>query len=74
MLTAWTMEATMLAKACGKSDIHSLDPDDLRALTIDASLMAKIPLAGLDAIPGFTPAPAFRENGATSSAARIEGT
>ena len=61
MLTAWTMEATMLAKACGKSNIHSLDPDDLRALTVDASLMAKIPLAGLDAIPGFTQAPAFRE-------------
>lgn len=65
MLTAWTMEATMLAKACGKSNIHSLDPDDLRALTLDASLMAKIPLAGLDAIPGFTTPPAFRENGQT---------
>jgi glutamate synthase domain-containing protein 2 len=64
MLTAWTMEATMLAKACGKSNIHSLDPDDLRALTVDASLMAKVPLAGLDAIPGFTPAPAFPANGA----------
>ena len=61
MLTAWTMEATMLAKACGKSNIHSLDPDDLRALTLDASLMAKIPLAGLDAIPGFTTPPAFRD-------------
>lgn len=73
MLTAWTMEATMLAKACGKSDIHSLDPDDLRALTIDASLMAKVALAGLDAIPGFTPAPAFRGNGATPSPIRVEG-
>jgi hypothetical protein len=26
--------------------------------------MAKIPLAGLDAIPGFTTPPAFRDNGA----------
>lgn len=57
MLTAWTMEATMLAKSCGKSDIHSLDPDDLRALTLEASLMAKVPLAGLDAIPGYGAAP-----------------
>jgi glutamate synthase domain-containing protein 2 len=62
MLTAWTMEATMLAKACGKSDIHSLDPDDLRALTMEASLMAKVPLAGLDAIPGYTQPPALRSS------------
>jgi glutamate synthase domain-containing protein 2 len=60
MLTAWTMELTMLAKSCGKADVHSLDPDDLRALTVDASYMAKVPLAGLDAIPGYTEAPAFR--------------
>jgi glutamate synthase domain-containing protein 2 len=53
LLTAWTMELTMIAKACGKSDVHSLDPDDLRALSLDASLMAKIKLAGLDAVPGF---------------------
>jgi glutamate synthase domain-containing protein 2 len=67
MLTAWTMEATMLAKACGKSDIHSLDPDDLRALTLNASLMAKIPLAGLDAIPGYAQPPAFRKPPGTES-------
>jgi methylamine---glutamate N-methyltransferase subunit C len=52
LLTAWTMETTMIAKACGKSDVHSLDVDDLRALSVDASLMAKVKLAGLDAIPG----------------------
>ena len=63
----------MLAKSCGKSDIHSLDPDDLRTLTIDASLMAKIPLAGLDAVPGFTPSPAFRENGARPTPSPAKG-
>jgi glutamate synthase domain-containing protein 2 len=75
MLTAWTMEATMLAKACGKSNIHSLDPDDLRALTLDASLMAKVKLAGLDAIPGFTTAPAFpKESRAANGRPEVAGT
>ena len=32
-LTAMTLEVQMLARACGKANIHDLDPDDLRALT-----------------------------------------
>ena len=36
-LTAMTLEVQMIARACGKANIHDLDPDDLRALTIEAA-------------------------------------
>ena len=32
-LKALTMELTALARACGKSDVHNLEPEDLVALT-----------------------------------------
>ena len=51
-LRALTMEVTMLARACGKSDVHNLEPEDLAALTVEAAAMAKVPLAGTDWIPG----------------------
>ena len=51
-LRALTMEVTMLARACGKSDVHNLEPEDLAALTIEAAAMARVPLAGTDWIPG----------------------
>ncbi len=51
-LKALTMELTMLARACGKSNVHHLEPEDLVALTIEAAAMAKVPLAGTDWIPG----------------------
>jgi glutamate synthase domain-containing protein 2 len=51
-LQTLTMELTTLARACGKSDVHHLDRDDLVALTIEAAAMAKVPLAGTDWIPG----------------------
>ena len=44
----------MLARACGKTDVHSLEPEDLCALTVEAAAMAKVPLAGTDYIPGVT--------------------
>lgn len=47
-LTALTMEATLLAKACGKSSVHNLEPEDLRALTLEASAFTGIPLIGAD--------------------------
>lgn len=53
-LKALTMELTTLARACGKSDVHNLEPEDLRALTIEAAAMARVPLAGTDWIPGAT--------------------
>ena len=44
----------MLARACGKTDVHSLEPEDLCALTVEAAAMAKVPLAGTNYIPGVT--------------------
>ena len=41
-----TIEAQMFARACGKTNIHSLEPEDLAALTMEASAMAGVPLAG----------------------------
>jgi glutamate synthase domain-containing protein 2 len=52
-LRATTMEVTALARACGKSDVHHLEPEDLAALTVEAAAMAKVALAGTDWIPGW---------------------
>ncbi len=41
-----TIECQMLARACGKTDVHSLEPEDLAALTMEASALAMVPLAG----------------------------
>jgi hypothetical protein len=49
-----TMELQMLARACGKTNVHSLEPEDLCALTVEAAAMAKVPLAGTEYIPGVT--------------------
>ncbi|EOM75255.1 FMN-binding glutamate synthase family protein [Rhodococcus rhodnii] len=51
-LRVLTMEAQTLARACGKSHLRNLEPDDLVALTVEASAMARVPLAGTDWIPG----------------------
>jgi glutamate synthase domain-containing protein 2 len=51
-LKALTMELTTLARACGKSSVHNLEPEDLVALTIEAAAMAGVPLAGTTWIPG----------------------
>jgi methylamine---glutamate N-methyltransferase subunit C len=45
-LRTMTLEAQTLARACGKSHVHNLEPEDLVALTIEASAMARVPLAG----------------------------
>jgi methylamine---glutamate N-methyltransferase subunit C len=47
-----TMELTTVARACGKSNVHHLEREDLVALTIEAAAMAKLPLAGTNWIPG----------------------
>ncbi len=49
-LRAMTMELTMIAKACGKSNVHNLEPEDLRALTLEASAMTGVALAGVDKV------------------------
>jgi methylamine---glutamate N-methyltransferase subunit C len=46
------MELTTLARACGKSNDHNLEREDLVALTVEAAAMAKVPLAGTNWIPG----------------------
>lgn len=51
-LKALTMEVTTLARACGKSSVHNLEPEDLVALTVEAAAMAQVPLAGTNWIPG----------------------
>jgi glutamate synthase domain-containing protein 2 len=45
-LRAMTYEIQMLARACGKSDIHHLEPEDMAALSMEASAICGIPLAG----------------------------
>ncbi len=52
-LRVLTLETQTLARACGKSHVHNLEPEDLVALTIEAAAMAKVPLAGTDWIPGL---------------------
>ncbi|MDN5874204.1 MAG: FMN-binding glutamate synthase family protein [Sinobacteraceae bacterium] len=47
-LTAMTMEASMLAKSCGKSRLSNLEPEDLRALTLEASAITGVPFIGID--------------------------
>jgi glutamate synthase domain-containing protein 2 len=52
-LSVLTLEAQTIARACGKSHVHNLEPEDLVALTIEAAAMARVPLAGTDWIPGY---------------------
>ncbi|HCH33623.1 MAG TPA: FMN-binding glutamate synthase family protein [Oceanospirillaceae bacterium] len=47
-----TLEAQTLARACGKSNLNNLEPEDMVALTVESAAMAKIPLVGTNWIPG----------------------
>src|SRR5882724_11749170 len=51
-LSVLTLEAQTIARACGKSHLHNLEPEDLVALTVEAAAMAQVPLAGTNWIPG----------------------
>ena len=51
-LAVMTLECQTLARACGKSHVHNLEPEDLVALTVEAAAMAGVPLAGTSWIPG----------------------
>jgi glutamate synthase domain-containing protein 2 len=51
-LRTLTMETQIIARACGKSHVHNLEPEDLAALTMEAAAMAGVPLAGTNWIPG----------------------
>ncbi|WP_290653563.1 FMN-binding glutamate synthase family protein [Aquisalimonas sp.] len=47
-----TLEAQTIARACGKSHLHNLEPEDLVAINMEAAAMARVPLAGTAWIPG----------------------
>jgi glutamate synthase domain-containing protein 2 len=51
-LSTMVLELQTLARACGKSHVLNLEPEDLAALTIEAAAMAGVPLAGTHWIPG----------------------
>jgi glutamate synthase domain-containing protein 2 len=51
-LRVLTLETQTLARACGKTHVHNLEPEDLVALTVEAAAMARVPLAGTNWIPG----------------------
>ena len=52
-LSVLALEAQTIARACGKSHVHNLEPEDLVALTVEAAAMAQVPLAGTKWIPGL---------------------
>ena len=54
-LSATTMEIQMLARGCGKSNVHDLEPEDMRALTLEASMITGIPLVGTRRVFGGGP-------------------
>ncbi len=47
-----TLEAQTIARACGKSHLLNLEPEDLVAVSVEAAAMAKVPLAGTNWVPG----------------------
>src|SRR5829696_9227571 len=52
-LRTMVLETQTLARACGKSHVHNLEPEDLVALTAEAAAMARVPVAGTSWIPGL---------------------
>ncbi len=57
---AMTGEIQTLARACGKSDVHHLEPEDLRALNLEASLITGLPLVGTNRV--FLGGPGWKES------------
>ncbi len=51
-LRVMALEVQTIARACGKSHIHNLEPEDMVALTVEAAAMSGIPLAGTNWVPG----------------------
>ena len=55
LLQAMTSEIQILARSCGKADIHHLEPEDLRAMTLESSMICDIPLIGTNKVFGGGP-------------------
>lgn len=51
-LQCMVLEAQTIARACGKSHLHNLEPEDLVALSVESAAMARVPLAGTNWVPG----------------------
>lgn len=60
LLQAMTSEIQILARSCGKADIHHLEPEDLRAMTLESSMICDIPLIGTNKV--FGGGPGWKEN------------
>jgi len=52
---ALTGEIQTLARACGKSNVHHLEPEDMRALSLEASMITGLPLVGTNRVFGGGP-------------------
>ncbi|UCH40028.1 MAG: FAD-dependent oxidoreductase [Gammaproteobacteria bacterium] len=46
LLQAFNAEAAMMARCTGKTNVHNLEPEDLRAVTLTASHAVGVPMAG----------------------------
>jgi len=55
LMQAMALEIQMLARSCGKSNVHDLEPEDMRALTLEASMICDIPLVGTRKVFGGGP-------------------
>ena len=55
LLQAMTIEIQWLARSCGKANVHDLEPEDMRALTLEASMICGIPLVGTRRVFGGGP-------------------
>ncbi|MEX2649566.1 MAG: FAD-dependent oxidoreductase [Alphaproteobacteria bacterium] len=51
LLRALTTEASIMARCTGKTDVHNLEPEDIRSITLATAINAGVPLAGTDAVP-----------------------
>jgi glutamate synthase domain-containing protein 2 len=47
-IKAVLMETAILARCCGKTDVHNLEPEDLRSLTVETSAATGAPVVGRD--------------------------
>ena len=46
LIRANTSEASMMARCLGKTVLHNIEPEDLRALTLATGEVTNLPLAG----------------------------
>jgi len=46
LLSSMTLEMKLITYALGKRNVHDLTVDDLSALNVEASMMAKVPMVG----------------------------